>query len=121
VYNVQLVVTNSDGCTDTLNIRIEVELTSAFSIPNVFTPNNDGKNDLFSFTEEGITEVKAEIFNRWGDKIYDWNKPGHGWNGIAKNGKEAPEGTYFIIVTATGQDGKKYEFARSFLLLRSEK
>lgn len=121
VYNVQLIVTNSDGCTDTITIRIEVELTSAFSIPNVFTPNNDGKNDLFSFTEEGIIEVKAEIFNRWGEKIYDWNKPGHGWNGITKNGKEVPEGTYFIIVNATGQDGKKYELAGSFLLLRSEK
>lgn len=121
VYNVQLIVTNSDGCTDTITIRVEVELTSAFTIPNVFTPNNDGKNDLFSFTEEGILEVKAEIYNRWGEKIYDWNKTGHGWNGITSNGKEAPEGTYFIIVNATGQDGKKYEFAQSFLLLRSEK
>jgi gliding motility-associated-like protein len=121
VYNVQLIVTNSDGCTDTLIIRIEVELTSFLSIPNVFTPNNDGVNDLFAFTEEGILELKAEIFNRWGNKVYDWNKTSHGWNGIADNGKDAPEGTYFIIVNATGQDGKKYEFAQSFLLLRSEK
>jgi gliding motility-associated-like protein len=121
VYFVQLIVTNSDGCTDTLIIRVEVELTSALSIPNVFTPNSDGLNDLFAFTEEGILEVKAEIYNRWGNKIYDWNKTGHGWNGITKDGKEAPEGTYFIIVNATGQDGRKYEIAQSFLLIRSEK
>jgi gliding motility-associated-like protein len=121
VYNVMLVATNSDGCTDTFYVRVEVELISSLTVPNVFTPNNDGVNDLLSFIEDGIAEIKAEIYNRWGEKIYEWNKLAFGWNGIAQNGKEVPEGTYFIIVKATGLDGKKYEIAKSFLLLRSGK
>ncbi|MCC6385717.1 MAG: gliding motility-associated C-terminal domain-containing protein [Bacteroidia bacterium] len=120
-YDVTLIATNTDGCSDTLIIRITVENGSSFSVPNVFTPNHDGFNDLFMFNEDGITEVKAEIYNRWGEKIISWDKPGFGWDGTASNGKEAPDGTYFVVVNATGQDGTKYELAKSFQLIRSAK
>jgi gliding motility-associated-like protein len=90
-------------------------------IPNVFTPNGDGVNDVLLITAKGLETVNAEIFNRWGQKIYEWNTLNGGWDGFTASGLTAPEGTYYIILTATGADKKKTMLPvirQSFTLLR---
>ncbi|MEO6882711.1 MAG: gliding motility-associated C-terminal domain-containing protein [Bacteroidia bacterium] len=82
-------------------------LQSSLIIPNVFSPNGDGKNDVFKVQSIGISTFDAKIFDRWGIQLFEWTNPNIGWNGETKTGN-APDGTYYYLINATGIDGKKY-------------
>ena len=76
-------------------------------LPNVFSPNNDGKNDTFYFSNDCIKKVTFGIYNRWGTKIYETNDSKISWNGRTSAGKEVPEGTYYYIIAITDNAGKE--------------
>ena len=107
-YTIVLIAT-AGPCADTAYGVIVVDESLSLAIPNVFTPNGDGTNDVFSITSTGIKEISLQIFNRWGQKLYSFTGPKAGWDGIEENGKKAPDGTYFYFVKATGFDGKEIE------------
>ena len=88
-------------------------------MPNAFSPNEDGINDIYKAKNgyQSITEFHAYIFNRWGQKLYEWTDPAGGWDGKF-NGKPVEEGVYFVLVEAKGADGKKYHIRRDVNLLR---
>ncbi len=92
---------------------------SKLELPNVFTPNGDGINDVFRVKEgyQSIVKFEAAIFNRWGRKLYEWNDPAGGWDGNFK-GSPAPAGAYYCVVKAVGADGVKYNFKKTINLLR---
>ena len=92
---------------------------SSLQMPNAFSPNGDGINDIYRAKPgyKSIIEFKAIIFNRWGQKIYEWNDPAGGWDGKYK-GKDVAQGTYFVNVTAKGADGKEFHIRRDVNLLR---
>lgn len=92
---------------------------SILQMPNAFSPNGDGINDIYKAKSgyQGITEFRAIIFNRWGQKLYEWNDPAEGWDGTYK-GKPVKEGVYFVLVKAKGSDGKIYNIKRDVNLLR---
>ena len=70
-------------------------------MPNVFTPNEDGVNDIFKpISYQGIKEGTLTIINRWGNKVFETNDINSGWNGLHNN-KECTEGVYYWIVTYT--------------------
>jgi len=118
-YSVMMVVTTADGaCSDTIWLTIVVENIFELSIPNVFSPNSDGQNDLFTITTEGVTDMQVSIYNRWGKDIYSWTTPQGNWDGKHKTGFEAPEGTYFYVVKAEDVLGEQHEFSGSFTLFR---
>ncbi len=75
----------------------------AFQLPNVFTPNGDGKNDLFKplTCSLFVEEVTFVVYNRWGNKIYETNDPSLNWDGKTTDGQELPTGTYFYQVKVT--------------------
>jgi len=101
-YTVVLTVYNSAGtCSDTASVLIVVN-EPGLEIPNVFTPNGDQVNDLFTIRSEGIKELSLQIFNRWGEKLYEVTGPKVAWNGVTRAGKPVPDGTYFYFVKATG-------------------
>ncbi len=93
-HPISLVVTSDKGCKDTANSIIKVCDDFNFSIPNSFTPNEDGINDLFIHNGFGIDTEKYlfQIFNRWGELIYETTKL-DGWDGT-HNGVKVPEGVY---------------------------
>lgn len=106
----------------------EAELTATFSIsitnsmlemPNAFSPNGDGVNDIYKAKEnhKSIIEFHAYIFNRWGQKIYDWTDINGGWDGTW-NGKDVKDGTYYVLVKAKGADGINYEIKKDVNVLR---
>ncbi len=107
-----------NNCVDKTCDTILVYINSAFVIPNVFTPNNDGKNDVFSIMGKGIESLHVEIYNRWGQKEYEWNTTNGGWDGRSVTGLPAPSGTYYFIMSANGADGKKYSEQGSLTLIR---
>ena len=68
-------------------------------IPNVFTPNGDGINELFLFgvTPNCYQSIETQIFNRWGNKIYHTLDPEVRWNGRTSSNRDVPEGVYTFI------------------------
>ena len=116
-YLVMLIVT--DGfCYDTAYVTIEVIKESVIIVPNVFTPNGDGSNDMFKLIELNLKIIEGEIYNRWGQKLYTWNNLNGGWDGKTPSGDLAPDGTYFYIIKATGEDDVEYLKKGSVSLIR---
>ncbi len=116
-FKVCLVVSDSSCKSDTCQI-INVEIHSKITVPNVFTPNGDGKNDLFMVRDTSIATFNCIIFNRWGDKIYEWSDVHKGWDGKTNSGAETPDGTYYYIITAKGYDNVTYNLHGAVTLIR---
>jgi len=93
--------------TDTVDIKVVSPLDGKLDkvIPNVFTPNNDGKNDFFKVNVENINDCfdkfRIMIYNRWGELVYESDDFHYKWDGKNKNGKALPEGVYFYMIDAT--------------------
>jgi gliding motility-associated-like protein len=117
-YTVTLTVSNALGCIDNATVNITVlEEPSSLSIPNVFTPNNDGVNDLFKISADRISDYRLLLYNRWGNVVLETNDPQEGWDGQF-NGEPASEGTYFYKLEAKGLDQKDYTESGFFNLVR---
>ncbi|MFZ9582206.1 MAG: gliding motility-associated C-terminal domain-containing protein, partial [Crocinitomicaceae bacterium] len=107
-YNVMLVVYDANGCSDTAIAVVESSDVIRLTVPNAFTPNGDGLNDLFIPVISNPEQAKYyqfDVFNRWGQIVFSSNKPGEGWDGKYK-GKLCPFGTYNWKVSfdVTGQE-----------------
>ena len=116
---VYLNVESANGCKDVATKIIKVKAPkSRLEVPNVFSPNRDGVNDLFSVNHEGLVAFSGTIFNRWGAVIYSWDRPGQDWDGRTNTGVECGQGTYFYLITGEGVDGEQYENEGFVTLLR---
>jgi gliding motility-associated-like protein len=110
---------DNNGCiaSDT----IEMKKCSEIWVPNVFTPNEDGINDIFRPVVTEIQKLTINIYNRWGEMIFETSDINGGWNGKIHN-NEAPTGVYFWIIKyyenrSSAQDIQK-EIKGSVTLLR---
>lgn len=108
----ELIGLDRNKCSDTAIINVLTSYQNGVVLPNVFTPDGDGLNDHFYvIASKEVTAVKhMQIFNRWGEKVFEINnvKPNEysgGWNGYYK-GKPAPTGTYVYLVQVKMADGK---------------
>ncbi len=97
-YNITLIVTSESGCIDTAMMTISID--EGIQIPNVFSPNGDGINDLFMIPTSGLEDYKLSIYNRWGTLLFESVAPEIVWDGHTFSGKEVPDGTYYFILTA---------------------
>ena len=106
-----VILTATNGfCRDTAMRYIKVDIISLFEVPNVFTPNGDGKNDVFTFRAVNMGEITITIFDRWGLKMFESTQSGNIiWDGKNKGGHTVTDGTYFYILKATGLDGTTYD------------
>lgn len=118
-YRVTLTTYNSDeSCTYTDSVTVTVS-GSHIEIPNVFTPNGDGKNDEFRVAYQSIATFQMVIYSSWAGRVYISTDPAEGWDGRV-NGKLQPPGVYYYIITATGTDGTKFKFKGNINLLRNK-
>jgi gliding motility-associated-like protein len=108
-YCIELISSNVAGCTDTAKYCIIVIGEGTIFIPNVFTPNSDGTNDLFLVSSHNMKEISYEIYDRWGLKIAEYSGLTGGWDGHTKNGRMAPDGTYYYILHATALNNKEVQ------------
>ncbi|MDH3709592.1 MAG: PKD domain-containing protein [Cyclobacteriaceae bacterium] len=85
-YDVTLIATNQYGCNDTLTIEKAVFADDGgkFLIPNTFTPNGDGKNDVFVPEVFGVVNFHMEIYDRWGELLFVTDDQNNGWDGYYK-------------------------------------
>lgn len=75
------------------------------AIPNIFTPNGDGINDVWELSFSGNSENRVSVMNRWGNLIYESGLDNFSWNGKTQNGVDATEGTYFYRISNTNIAG----------------
>lgn len=97
-YYVKLIVDNN-GCIDSITKKIVI--VEDLIIPNVFSPNNDGVNDVFTLDAYGIAEIEIFIFDRWGLEMFHKIAQKIFWDGRTNAGLEVTTGTYYYIVEAT--------------------
>lgn len=92
---------------------------SQLKVPNAFSPNGDGINDVFKVSYKSLVKFDAYVFNRWGQKIYHWGLKDidNGWDGTF-HGKQVKDGVYFIVIDAEGSDGIKYRHKGDITILR---
>ncbi|MEX2588616.1 MAG: gliding motility-associated C-terminal domain-containing protein, partial [Chitinophagales bacterium] len=88
---------SADGCDSIVLTKIEVLKESVVFVPNAFTPNGDGINDLFKVYGTRIESMRLQIFNRWGEMIFETNEIDKGWDGTYK-GEKLPAGLYVYIL-----------------------
>jgi len=121
-YHIYLIAyNNTNRCTnppDSTGLTITVD-NCELSIPNVFSPNGDGKNDFFNLIAEGYTNFHLIIFDRWGMKIFESSNASNEWNGKVNNtGGECPDGTYYYIFSANDINSKPLSLKGFITLIR---
>ena len=85
--------------------------------PNAFTPNGDGRNDVFTYTARLIDRVELRIYNRWGELLFQSTTPEEGWDGSYR-GTMVPQGTYLYRADVTDQLGNQFIKQGRVALLR---
>lgn len=95
-------------------------MPSSLIIPNVFTPNGDGANDVFFLNVTSMAEIDIHISDRWGHIVYELvSRSGNiEWNGKNQAGQEVADGVYMYTLKATGKDGKTYDYHGNITLVR---
>ena len=107
------IFTNAVGCTDTVAVIVE---SADMVIPNIFTPNGDGKNDIFRIKGlETYPGSQLLIFNRWGNEVYKSDDYLNNWDG-----SNLAEGTYYFILNRREPSGSVTAFKGWVFLKRSK-
>jgi gliding motility-associated-like protein len=114
VYNVQLIVFNSFGCSDTVEHQLDIIPEYVLYAPNAFTPtNHDGINDMFMPKGLGIdpNNFQMSIYDRWGNRIFQTTDVNKGWDGRANGGKNIAQiDTYVWKIDTQDFRGNKHEY-----------
>jgi gliding motility-associated-like protein len=120
VYRISLMVQDEWGCIDSTFRQIVLFNGKALYIPNVFSPNGDGLNDVFEvhYTPGTVKEMKGTIWNRWGAKVYEFETPDlKWWNGKADE-KYAVSDVYFYTIEVVDITHESRRYNGTVTLLR---
>ena len=103
------IIRNNSTSTSEIVAKPEIktkEQESTVLLPNIFTPNGDGKNDFLSIKIGEVTEFSVVILNQANKVIFTSNDPNFSWDGLATNGELSPAGTYVYYISAKDLNGK---------------
>ncbi|WNJ16591.1 PKD domain-containing protein [Pontibacter sp. G13] len=119
-FETKVKVTDVNGCETLLSQFIEVRRTVGVWAPTAFSPNNDDYNDEYyiSTANLDITTFELQIFNRWGQMVFQTNDPTFRWNGTSMEGGALQEGVYLCRMKGTYFDGEVFEEANTITLIR---
>ncbi|MGH1435079.1 MAG: gliding motility-associated C-terminal domain-containing protein [Lewinella sp.] len=117
-------VTDENGCTATDRLNVYVRKDRGVYIPNAFSPDDDGTNDIFMIhTDSDVVEIKSfYVFNRWGESMYEGfgflpNSPGQGWDGRHR-GEMLNAGVYIYMAEILFSDGETLIYKGDVVLMR---
>ncbi|WP_165917267.1 gliding motility-associated C-terminal domain-containing protein [Flaviaesturariibacter aridisoli] len=110
---------DANGCTATgsVTVTVNVPVTDDLFVPNYFTPNNDGRNDVLYFYGSSVTALDFRIFNQWGEQVFASTDKARGWDGSA-SGKQQPVGVYMYVAKVTLANGQTRTLKGSINLIR---
>lgn len=109
LYN--LTVTDTNGCKSSQQVAVNEQCNLQLYVPNAFSPNNDGVNEIFKISINPNNIKQFEVYNRWGQLIAQ-NQTGT-WDG-----KDAPQGVYVIILYYTNDNGQEQRYSGNVTLMR---
>lgn len=112
LFQITQTVWNSYGCTDKVTGGVKVN-GFLFFMPNAFTPNGDGYNDVLKPEFTGVLDYNFQIYDRWGQNIFTSTDPAYGWDG-----KNAQDGVYNYIIKLTDLTISPHHFSGSITLVR---
>ena len=116
-YNVTLEVTSDKGCKSSISKKVIVGDEMGLFLPNAFTPNGDGSNDVFLAVANNIVKFEMLIFNRGGSLVFQSNDIRKGWDGNVK-GEPAENNVYVYKVNYYSKDNKSHSLTGSITLIR---
>tara|TARA_B110000459_G_scaffold204082_1_gene264120 strand:- start:1058 stop:3949 length:2892 start_codon:yes stop_codon:yes gene_type:complete len=102
-FEEEIILTAENSCgilasDSILIIKEDCNLTTKVYIPNAFTPNGNGRNELFKVMGTNILSINGKIYNRWGELVFEWNDINDGWDGTFRN-EPASSGVYIYKIT----------------------
>lgn len=108
-HYVRYIGSNSDGSCEYVGDIYEISIgESRLLIPNAFSPNGDGVNDLWKVAYRSLVDFNCYIFDRQGHQVCHLSSPDQGWDGKI-GGRTVDSGVFYYVIEATGADGKKYK------------
>jgi gliding motility-associated-like protein len=111
-------VVNSDNlCIKELIIEVKLIFYSSLNVPNAFTPNDDGFNDVFKLYGKDLQFLNYSIYSQWGELLFNGNALNDFWDGTFK-GKPVSSGSYVLQITAAGKDGQRFDELKKISLIR---
>jgi gliding motility-associated-like protein len=118
LQTVTLMVKALSGCTEAISVPVSQQvLPDGVFIPNSFTPNGDGLNDVLKVYGYKIKELKLAVFNQWGEKLFESGDQSRGWDGTYK-GKVQPSGVYMYVCRMILTDGTTLDKKGAINLIR---
>jgi gliding motility-associated-like protein len=116
-HDIQLIVENDYGCIDTMVKTIYIYADLRFYIPNAFTPDNNGINEVFQGYGSDIGSYNMRIFTRWGSLVFESNDIDYAWDGTI-NGRAADAGMYIYEFNIRDLTDEIREYTGYFSLIR---
>lgn len=118
IYQVQVCLTAyNEACADTTCKEIFISFDALIGVPNAFSPNGDGINDVIKIEGKGITQLEFRVYNRWGEKVFETSDKRVGWDGYYKGVLQEME-AYTYSVQATFINGQSKALKGNITLLR---
>ena len=113
-----LVGIDANGCKDTATVSIKIKHEPKVGMPNAFSPNGDGLNDVFRIANVKYEKLNSfQVFNRWGAEVFNTGDINKGWDGLI-NGKPAAADTYYYLVVVVLSDGSRKTMKGDVTLIR---
>jgi gliding motility-associated-like protein len=112
-----VIVTNSNGCSDSATVTVTVRANNVVFIPDVFSPNGDGQNDVLYIRGNGIKELHFALYDRWGEKVFETRDQSVGWDGTRK-GNQLNSAVFVYYAKVTFVNGDKTTLKGDISLVR---
>jgi gliding motility-associated-like protein len=114
-YTITLIASQNGACADTFSLALVVYDSLQITVPNIFTPNNDGLNEVFSVTTNQELPVKLSIQNRWGNDVFTFEGVLKTGENKLWNGEDVTEGVYFVNLQYINPKDKKQVSFQGFV------
>jgi gliding motility-associated-like protein len=112
-----VIVVDSNGCTASDDVTIIVDFDYVIWVPNIFSPNGDGNNDIAFVRGVGVEYLNFVIFDRWGEKVFETNDINNGWDGTFR-GQKMNNGVFVYYLQATFKNGEEVTKKGDITLIR---
>ena len=115
-----VVVTDANGCMFIGEVEITEEIGGdCDEVRTILSPNGDGRNDNFLILCARVSDINLEVFNRWGQLVYEATNYDNSWEGTDQSGNVLPEGGYMYVITYKDSDGKEKQAKGHLTLIKS--
>jgi gliding motility-associated-like protein len=116
-YDVTLIATAANGCVDSVQKAVGLYNNTKNFVPTTFTPNGDGKNDIFRVRGERVIVEDMRIFSQWGTLLWQGKEANAQWDGMS-GGAIVPNGSYFYRIRITDQSGAEQELTGTVTVIK---